>query len=251
MIEVKNVTVRYEGNAAAENIHFTLEAGQWLMVIGPNGAGKTSLVKTIARLLPYEGNVFWDGKDARAFPSAQWAQRVGLLSQLHSMEYGFTVEEVVAMGRYAYQKSPFSGTDAAGEGMVENALKMTGLLDVRSRNVLTLSGGQWQRTLLARVFAQSPSVLVLDEPANHLDFVYQKQLFDLIENWLKEGNRAVISVMHDLNLARRYGTHALLLNSGKCVAMGTVEKVFTRENLQRVYQMDVHAWMKEMLSLWE
>jgi iron complex transport system ATP-binding protein len=92
--------------------------------------------------------------------------------------------------------------------------------------------------------------MILDEPANHLDLKYQKQLFSLIQAWLKEPGRAVMSVVHDLNLARRYGTHAVLMDQGKCIAQGPIGEVMTQENLRQVYGMDVYEWMRTMLSQW-
>ena len=117
--------------------------------------------------------------------------------------------------------------------------------------MLTLSGGELQRTFLAQVFAQNPQVLILDEPANHLDLIYQKHIFSLVKDWLKEPGRAVLSVVHDLSLARRYGTHALLLHGGKCIAQGRMREVLTPENLDKVYGMDVYKWMRELLGQWD
>jgi iron complex transport system ATP-binding protein len=115
----------------------------------------------------------------------------------------------------------------------------------------TLSGGELQRAFLAQLFAQNPRLLILDEPTNHLDLVYQKQIFEIVSQWLKTPGRAVMSVVHDLSLARRYGTRAMLLNKGKTVAEGSIAEVFSRENLNSVYSMDVYDWMKTQLSQWE
>lgn len=115
---------------------------------------------------------------------------------------------------------------------------------------MTLSGGELQRTFLAQVFAQNPKILILDEPANHLDLKYQQHIFSLIAEWLKTPGRAVLSVVHDLSLARKYGTHAVLMNQGKCIAQGEADGVFTPENLQAVYGMDVYGFMRDMLGQW-
>ena len=120
----------------------------------------------------------------------------------------------------------------------------------RYQSVLTLSGGELQRTFLAQVFAQNPKVLLLDEPTNHLDLVYQKQVFALIKDWLKVPGRAVVSVVHDLSLAKAFGSDAILLSKGKMVKQGSVDSVLSSENLDPVYGMDVYAWMQEMLSQW-
>ena len=107
-----------------------------------------------------------------------------------------------------------------------------------------------QRAFLAQVFAQDPQVLLLDEPANHLDLKYQRHIFSLIRDWLQTPGRAVVSVVHDLSLARRYGTHAVLMDRGRCAARGPVGDVLTPDALGRVYGMDVYAWMREMLAQW-
>ena len=98
---------------------------------------------------------------------------------------------------------------------------------------------------------QDPRLLLLDEPTNHLDLVYQKQVFELIQDWLKQEDRAVISVVHDLSLARAYGTRALLLDHGQVVADGAMADVFSDETLNRVYRMDVRDWMTRMLAQWK
>ena len=138
-----------------------------------------------------------------------------------------------------------------GARIHEEALELTGLTAQRAQSVLTLSGGELQRTFLAQVLAQQPRLLILDEPTNHLDLVYQKQVFSLIGRWLREPGRAVVSVVHDLSLARAFGTDAVLLHHGKTVASGSVREVLRPENLDAVYDMDVAAWMRQMLSQWE
>src|SRR5699024_10209569 len=122
---------------------------------------------------------------------------------------------------------------------------------MRTRPVTTLSGGELQRTFLAQVFAQDPQVLILDEPANHLDLVYQDQIFHLVGQWRKEGERTVLSVVHDLSMAKLFGTHGLLLDQGRQVAFGRAEEVFTSKNLDGVYGMDVKAHMTALLKQWE
>ena len=155
------------------------------------------------------------------------------------------------MGRYARRSGFLHRSDADETQKLDEAFSATGMAGLRNRNMLTLSGGEQQRAFLAQVFAQDPELLVLDEPANHLDLKYQQQLFDLIGEWLKVPGRAVLSVVHDLSLARKYGTHAVLLDRGKAVAQGAVKEVLTRDALRQVYGIDVYAWMHEMLSQWE
>ncbi len=250
MLRAENVSVRFGEYTVVDNVSFHLKEGQWLMLAGPNGAGKSTLIHAISHGVKYEGNIYLGDKNIRTYRPSRLARELGVLSQKNNVSYAYTVDEVVSLGRYAHSRGIFSSADDSGEARVENALKLTGLLEHRHASVLTLSGGELQRTFLAQVFAQDPKILILDEPANHLDLVYQKHIFSLISEWLKQPGRAVISVVHDLSLAKKYGTHGVLLNKGKCVAQGELTSVFTPETLNPVYDMDVYDWMHQMLEQW-
>lgn len=251
MLEIKGVSVDYGGKKILSDISFSLEAGQWLMIAGPNGAGKSTIVKAISQGCPYSGKILIDGADASKIKAADLARRLGVLSQNHEVTYSFSVREVVSLGRYPYSKSAFSSETSEDKERIEAAIQATGLAELSDRSVLALSGGELQRTFLAQLFAQDPKVIVLDEPTNNLDLVYQKQIFELIEQWLKQEERAVISIVHDLSLARLYGTDALLLNHGKIVASGEPENVISEKYLSSVYSMDVVGYMRTVLSAWE
>jgi len=250
MLKAENITVRFGERTVVDHLSFHLHEGQWLMLVGPNGAGKSTLIETISQGVAYTGNILLEGRDIRRFKAAQLARKVGVLAQKNAVGYAYTVDEVVGLGRYAYTQSFLSTRDDGGKDQVERALSLTGLIDLRHASVLTLSGGELQRTFLAQVFAQNPQILILDEPANHLDLKYQQHIFSLISDWLKTPGRAVISVVHDLSLARKYGTHAVLMNQGKNISQGKIDEVLTQDNLKTVYDMDVYGWMREMLEQW-
>jgi len=250
MLKAENITVRFGERTVVDHLSFHLHEGQWLMLVGPNGAGKSTLIETISQGVAYTGNILLEGKDIRRFKATQLARKVGVLAQKNVVGYAYTVDEVVGLGRYAYTQSFLSARDDGGKDQVERALSLTGLTDLRHASVLTLSGGELQRTFLAQVFAQNPQILILDEPANHLDLKYQQHIFSLISDWLKTPGRAVISVVHDLSLAKKYGTHAVLMNQGKNISQGKIDEVLTQDNLKTVYDMDVYGWMREMLEKW-
>ena len=250
MLQGKNISVQYGVQTAVHQVSFTLQPGQWLMLAGPNGAGKSTLIRAIAQTIPYTGRITLDGNDLRSLRPAERAKQIAVLSQHHSAQYGYTVEEIVQLGRYAHRKGFLSSKPEGEDQRVDSALALTGLTEYRHRSVLTLSGGELQRVFLAQVFAQDPRVLLLDEPANHLDLPYQQHIFSLLSDWLREPGRAVLSVVHDLSLAKKYGTHALLMHQGNCVAYGETDAVLTASNLQAVYGMDVYAWMQDLLSQW-
>jgi iron complex transport system ATP-binding protein len=251
VLEIKNLCVRYGTLDIVKNVSFAVQDGEWLMIAGPNGAGKSTIINAITGGVPYTGQILLNGQDIRKNKPTELAKSVGVLTQNHYVGYSFSVEEVVRLGRYAYSPGVLAKRCDDDEKMVEDALEKTGMAAQRTQSVLTLSGGELQRTFLAQVFAQNPKYLLLDEPTNHLDLIYQRQVFTLIKEWLKQGDRAVISVVHDLSLARKYGTRALLLNRGQTAAIDSADKALSREMLEQVYGMDVYAYMKEMLSQWQ
>ena len=250
MLEVSRLSVQFGQKKIVDGLSFTVEEGQWLMIVGPNGAGKSTALNAVTQGVPYTGRISLEGRDIRALKGAERARSVGFLAQKNAVSYAYSVEEVVSLGRYAHASGFLSARDDEGEACVERALEWTGLTALRRASVLTLSGGELQRTFLAQVFAQNPQILILDEPANHLDLIYQKHIFSLIETWLRQPGRAVVSVVHDLSLARKYGTHAVLMHRGQCAAQGKIGDVMTAEKLQAVYEMDVYGWMREMLGQW-
>lgn len=251
MLKVNNLTVQYGSLTIVHDIGFCVEQNQWLMIVGPNGAGKSTIVNAICQSAPYTGTVLFDGVNISKYKPSALARKLGVLTQNHHVGYSFTVEEVVKLGRYSYSPGIFASSDDDDNQKIDEALALTGMEEFRTHSVLTLSGGELQRTFLAQIFAQDPKLLILDEPTNHLDLVYQKQVFKLIADWTKQEGRAVISVVHDLSLAKAYGTHALLLDRGKCAAFDDISNVLTREHLQSVYAMDVHQWMQDMLAQWQ
>lgn len=250
MLDVDRLSVRYGTKQIVDALSFSVSEGQWLMIAGPNGAGKSTALAAITQGTPYTGRVLFEGQNVRSMKPALRARAIGVLAQNHFVGYGFTVEEVVRLGRFAYAGGVFGRSREDDAEHVEQALTLTGLQDKRRQSVLTLSGGELQRTFLAQVFAQNPKLLILDEPANHLDLIYQKHIFSLIEAWLKQPGRAVISVVHDLSLAKKYGTHAVLMDRGRCAAQGKTAEVMTRERLEAVYGMDVYGWMRDLLGQW-
>jgi len=251
LISADHLCVYYGQHAALRDITFSLREGQWLMLAGPNGAGKSTLLGAISRNIPFEGSVRILDKDIARYGARELARNIGVLFQSHQTAYAFTVREIVTLGRYAYGSMLRPEADIERTRKVEEALALTGLTDLADRSVLELSGGELQRTFLAQLFAQDPAVMILDEPANHLDPLFQKQIFTLLSSWLDRPGHALITVVHDLGLAMTYGTDALLLKDGQIAALGSGKEIFTREVLRDVYDMDVAQWMQQLLGAWQ
>lgn len=250
MLEVQNLSVRYGDRQILDRLSFSLCAGQWLMIAGPNGAGKSTIVRALSQGCAYSGRILFEGADTAKMRPKLLGRSLGFLTQSHQVNYPFTVREIVALGRYPYSRGVLGKGSAEDDRLIEEAIQAAGLSTLSDRSVLTLSGGELQRTFLAQVFAQNPHVIVLDEPTNSLDLLHQKQTFELIDDWLRMHDRAVISIVHDLSLARLYGTEALLLSQGEIAAKGSPEEVFSAAYLDEVYGMDVVGYMKSILASW-
>lgn len=246
----ENISVEIAGKKIVDDVSFTLRENERLMIIGPNGAGKTTLIRAVAGAVPHAGGVFIGGQNLLSMKRSEIARRLGVLTQQHEVASAYTVAEIVKLGRYAHTSGFLSRLTPDDEGKVERALAATGLLPMRNQSVLSLSGGELQRVFLAQLFAQEPQVLILDEPTNHLDLQYRIEIFDMLEDWAREPGHALIAVVHDLSLALRYGTAALLMAGGKTAVQGDVREVITREHLQEVYGSDIFGHMQKLLELW-
>lgn len=251
MLTANHISVGIGGKAIVSDVSLTAGEGEWWMLLGPNGAGKTTLLRALSCTTPFTGDAMLHGQSLKRMTDRARAQVLGVLSQSSDVQAAFTVEQIVAMGRYSHRLGVFGADEHDLTERVHEALRLTGMLDLRRQSMLTLSGGERQRAFLAQVLCQDPQVLLLDEPANHLDLIYQKQIFELIDQWRQNGSRTVISVVHDLSLARRFGTHALLLDEGHCVAAGPIRDVLTDEHMNRVWRMDVRAWRRQLDEAWD
>lgn len=250
LLQVENLSVHLSGFCLLKEVTFQLEAHDRLMIVGPNGAGKSTLIQALVQGVPYQGEILMEGTNIAFLNNQERAKKVGVFAQRNEVHYGFTVREVVSLGRYAYRKGFLSSDDEEGRRKVEEALEATGLNGKSEQSVLTLSGGELQRTFLAQLFAQDPQILLLDEPTNHLDILFHKELQDLIFTWSQKKNRAVIAVVHDLSLARLYGNKVMLLSDGELMAYGQQEDVFNHGPFNKVYQMDIDEWMNTLYAPW-
>ncbi len=251
LLEIKGISVKIEDRQIVDNVSFEVKEHDIFMVMGPNGAGKTTLFKAIMGVMPHGGKVLLDGIDIETFKAKELAKKIGVLTQKHQLQFAHTVYDVVSLGRYSYQSGIFSKLTEEDKDKIEEALNLTGIEGIRDQSVLTLSGGELQRAFLAQLFAQDPQILILDEPASHLDLQYQIAVFDLLVKWVREKNRTVIASVHDLNTVYSYGTRALLMNQGRVHVQGPVDQVLERENLKSVYNVDVAEWMKSLLKHWK
>jgi len=250
MLEVRDLFAGYGSGDVIRNISFKAQGGESLCVLGPNGCGKSTLLKSIARVIDCRGAVVMDGEDIAAMARRELAKKVALLNQSASVYFPYTVYETVSMGRYAYLHGFLKNLSAADEEIINNILIKLDIGDIRNRMIDELSGGTLQRVFLARTLAQTPDLILLDEPANHLDLKHQIELLNFLKAWVKDSNKTLISVFHDLNLARQFSDTAIVLDNGAIAASGNIDEVLNGEVLSGVYGIDIRAFMRESLGKW-
>jgi iron complex transport system ATP-binding protein len=251
MLEIKNLYTGYGGVDVVHDISLKAERGKVLTIVGPNGCGKTTLLKAAARLLPYRGAIILEGKELGSFSRKTLAKKIALMGQSSQIYFPYSVYDTVALGRYPYSEGFLKSLAKDDEEIIDRILAQLELVEVKDRMITELSGGQLQRVFLARTLAQNPELILLDEPTNHLDLKHQVELLDYLSKWAKENNKAVAAVLHDLNLARRFGDTAALMCGGKLIASGKPETVLNGETLKEIYGIDVKAFMLESLAKWQ
>jgi iron complex transport system ATP-binding protein len=214
-------------------------------IVGPNGSGKTTLLKHLLRILPVQaGTVDVLGRDVVDYPRRELAKRISHVPQKGSADYEFTVSEFVAMGRYPHIPR-FSVMSADDHLQVDHALSLTGLEDLKSRTAGELSGGEFQRMVIARALAQQGRIIALDEPVTHLDVRNQRDILLLLRSLVDTKQVAVICVLHDLNAAMAFSDRVVMMERGHIAAEGTPHEVLTVERIRQVYQVEVESFKNE------
>ena len=239
MLAAQGLSVRRGRTSVLHDVDLRLQPGEVFGVLGPNGAGKSTLLGALSgELEPSAGSVFLHGQPLAAWHGPERARCLAVLPQRSTLDFGFRVEEVVALGRLPHA----CGRDADRE-IVAAALAAADAAHLAGRNYLHLSGGERQRVHLARVLAQlwpgrAGQVLLLDEPTAMLDPLHQLSILDVIRRFAEQG-AAMLVILHDLNLAARYCDRLLLLADGRVRVSGTPEQVLRAEPLRAVFGLDV------------
>lgn len=243
-LHAREIELAYAQDAAPVLAEFSLALtpGELAGVLGPNGSGKSTLVRALSRTLrPRQGRVLLQEQDLyRECSARQSAQNIAVVPQDAAIAFEFSVREIVRMGRSPHlPRRPFAGETVEDERKVDAALARAGVLDLADRSIITLSGGERQRVLLARALAQDTGIVLLDEPTAHLDLRHQNETLALARSLAHDDGRAVLAVLHDLNLAAAFCDRLVLLHKGRIVADGPPADVLTPAIVEQVYQLPV------------
>jgi iron complex transport system ATP-binding protein len=246
--QVADASVRYGSAEVLRSASLSLHPGEFAAIAGPNGAGKSTLLNLLAGLsAPSSGTCDFMGSGAHKWPRRDFAKRVAVVQQAETAAFPFTAEEVVCMGRTPHQAGMYES--AEDHAAVAEALKATGMTDFAKREYRTLSGGEKQRILLASALAQAPEVLLLDEPAAHLDLRHQVELHHMLRDLSRRGI-LVVSVTHDRTLAAAYATRLILLHKGRIRADGPPGAILTPDLLEEVFEVRVEIHRRASGQPW-
>lgn len=253
MLESKRIGYKIGDRHILHDINVRIEPGSFVGIIGPNGAGKTTLMRVLAGVArPSMGAVLFEGESVHGMPDRRRARAMAYMSQNPAIGFGFTVWDVVAMGRYAHRGAgPFGRLGLPGSlsgedrRVIERALAATDVERFRDRPVTNLSGGERQRVFLARTLAQQPRLLFLDEPTSDLDIRFQLDILNLVQRLRKEQQLTVIMAIHDLTWTLRFCDTVLALQAGRVAAFGDANEVVTERLIADVFGVAAHIVREE------
>ena len=233
-MEVKNLSFSYGSNQILSDISLTIPRGKITTIMGANGCGKSTLFSLMTKnLTPGKGKILLEEKSIKKYSLSEFARKVSIVHQHNSAAEDITIERLVSYGRTPYQKM-LGGKSEEDERLIEQALQVTGLLDLRDREIGRLSGGQRQRVWIAMALAQNTELLFLDEPTTYLDIRYQLEILELVKKLNKEFDITIVMVLHDINQTIYFSDKIIGLQGGHVAIEGAPDQVITEESIQKL-----------------
>ncbi len=235
LFSLREVRQSYDGTTVLDIAALEFQAGQMVCLVGPNGAGKSTLLSIMAGLKPgYQGSCLYRGQPVNEWNRRNLARSLCFVPQSVRLEFPFTAEQVVMMGRTPFCDGLFE-SDADRDAVLQ-AMEETDTLQFRSRDFRSLSGGERQRVVLASALAQEPEALLLDEPATYLDVKHQLALHRLLRELAQKGV-LVVAATHDLNLAAAYSERVVVLHRGRLATDAPPSEALSPEVVRDVFEV--------------
>jgi len=240
-VETEDLVCGYDGRDVLHGVTLRVPVGGFLGLVGPNGSGKTTLLRALAGIVrPTRGTVRVMGQPVGMLSPRALARTIAVVPQSLETVFAFTVEEIVAMGRYPHLRR-LQPQSAADRDIVERALRDAGIEHVRDRPVTEISGGERQLAVIARALAQEAQILLLDEPTSQLDLAHQREVMRLLLNLNRARGTTMIMVSHDLNLAAAHCDTLAVLSQGRLHSVGPPATVLNEETVATVYGVESHV----------
>jgi iron complex transport system ATP-binding protein len=242
-ISARNVRFAYSGKSVVNGFSADFSSRRFYGIIGPNGCGKTTLLDLLFRQIrPSEGEIELDGKSIEQFTRRRLASRMALVPQNFYINFPYTAEAVVLMGRYPHIPR-FSAPAPSDLEIVREVMEEADVTPFADRFVTELSGGERQRVVFARALAQDAPILVLDEATSNLDVGQAVRLLGIARRNVDEKGATVIAVFQDINLAALFCDEIIFMQEGKAVASGTADKVLNPETIRSVFHVESKVYI--------
>ena len=246
IIEINNLDFTYDKQAADESFHLSVpswkvEKGSFFSIVGPNGCGKSTLLKLITGLLtPNKGSIIVAGNNIEKINKRDYSKIIAYVPQSVVTIFPFSVYEIVMMGRTPYMNLMGFEKDE-DRRLVNEALDLMKLNDLRKKGINEISGGEAQRVFIARSIAQQADIILLDEPSSHLDLHHQLKIFDMLLHLCEDKGLTIVAVSHDLNLVGIYSKEVIFMNDGTIAIDGDKRSIFTKENIKKIFSVDAEV----------
>ncbi|MCL2290801.1 MAG: ABC transporter ATP-binding protein [Bacteroidetes bacterium] len=246
MFSISNISYCYQKDNVLKDVSFELKKGDYCAIIGPNGSGKTTLLHILSGALKkQEGEVYILGKKIENYDVRALAKQISVVPQRSEPVYHFSVFDMVMFGRHPYQ-TRWNTYNPDDEEIVVDALKKTNLLSLKDRMTSQLSGGEFQRTLIARAIAQQAPLMLLDEPLANLDIPHQFEILEILSELNHAKQTTILMVIHDVALAMQAIPKSLLLKNGRVTYMGDTQDICRKNLIFNLFDLDesfeVDAW---------
>ena len=247
-LEVRDMKYLYDKHIVLDGVDLRIKEGEILGILGPNGCGKTTLLRNLNKnLSPKGGCILLNDMDMKDIQKKDVAKEIAVVPQTNEINFSFTVRDIVSMGRMPFQ-SMMGGESREDKAIIDSAMERTGVMKFADRHINTMSGGERQRVIIARAIAQTPKIILMDEPTLHLDISMQFDALNLVYKLSREQGLTVVIVSHDLGMVARYCDRIIMLHDHKVYAVGTPHEVLTPDNMRVVFNVDAELVFDEKIG---